>query len=285
MGICVGFEQTIKHKIQHVPLRHYDGFRTARPHKRTSTFHQCAGSFVHMKGYVSVRIMMNWTNVRHNGFSIGLLYFYFFFILFQRYCNGFQIAHPYKTMFPFVFVWVCSMRSLETSTHVIPMPESHIYYPEQSFLPNGLPTHCTNKNVVISDQHSHNPDKNVVISGMCRLKGNDNVVISNLKHIRCLVLVILYAWRKLWLGYAEYGWVRWDDTCGWWCVGQRRWISYTTTCMMKSKNDWLWVRWDETPPVHMHKMVVCKHKKKKFTKGLFWNIQEQSGLQGRDLPN
>ena len=41
-----------------------------------------------------------------------------------------------------------------------------------------LPTYCANKNVVISDQHGHNPDKNVVISGMCRLKGNDNVVTS-----------------------------------------------------------------------------------------------------------
>ena len=195
----------------------------------------------------------------------------------------------------------CGMGSLETSTHVILMPESHKYYPKRFFLPNCLPTHYTNRNVVISDQHSHNPDKNVVISGMCRLKGNDNyVVISKLKHTRCLVLVILYTWRKSWLGYAEYTkfqlriycnffffshfWARWDDTCGWWCVGQRRWISYTTICTMKSKNDWRWVRWDETPPVHMHKTVVCKNKKKNSQKGLFWNIQERSRLERKDLP-
>ena len=46
MGICVGFEQTIKHKSLHSLLRYYNELLTAHPHKRASTFCQHADSFV-----------------------------------------------------------------------------------------------------------------------------------------------------------------------------------------------------------------------------------------------
>ena len=90
-------------------------------------------------------------------------------------------------------------------------------------------------------------------------------------------------------GYAKYGWVRWDGTCRWWCIGQRRWISYTTICTMKRKNAWWWVKWDETPPARMHMMVVCKHKTRKIytqkkKEWLFWYIQEWSRVWWKDLP-
>ena len=119
--------------------------------------------------------------------------------------------------------------------------------------------------------------ENVVISGMCRLQGNDNVVTSKPKHTRCSVLVILQCWKFYtyegihdW--YTMCGWVRWDGTCRWWCIGQRRWISYTTICMMKSKNDWQWVKWDETPPACMCKTVVCKHKKNKIKNRIYCEV-------------
>ena len=60
----------------------------------------------------------------------------------------------------------CSMGSLETCTHVIPMLESHTHF---FLLPNvTLPT---------------KGNKNVVISSMCRLKGDVNVVISDILNI------------------------------------------------------------------------------------------------------
>ena len=58
------------------------------------------------------------------------------------------------------------MGSLETCTHVILMPESHIVT-TKIFPPNVTPTH-------------EKGDENVVISGMCRLKGDINVVISGI---------------------------------------------------------------------------------------------------------
>ena len=46
MGICVGFEQTIKHKILHSLPRYYNELQTAHLHKMASMFHQRACSFV-----------------------------------------------------------------------------------------------------------------------------------------------------------------------------------------------------------------------------------------------
>ena len=60
----------------------------------------------------------------------------------------------------------CSMGSLETCTHVIPIPESYTHF----LPPNATPTH-------------RQGNKNVVISGMCRLKGDINVVISSTLHM------------------------------------------------------------------------------------------------------
>ena len=62
------------------------------------------------------------------------------------------------------------MGSLETCTHVIPIPESH-NYPitiNPKFGPAIFPHIYTNKNVVISGQHSLEiyTDDNVAISGM-----------------------------------------------------------------------------------------------------------------------
>ena len=71
----------------------------------------------------------------------------------------------------------CSMGSLETCTHVILKPESHIDFSLQ-MLP---PTHKKgDENVVISGMCRLKGDKNVVISGMCRLKGDKNVVNSGI---------------------------------------------------------------------------------------------------------
>ena len=59
----------------------------------------------------------------------------------------------------------CCMGSLETCTHVIPMPKSHIVTLEK-FYTNVIPSH-------------ENKDKNVVISRMHQWKGNKNVEISD----------------------------------------------------------------------------------------------------------
>ena len=45
MGICVGFEQTIKHKILHSLPKYYNELRTADLHKMASMFHQTYWQF------------------------------------------------------------------------------------------------------------------------------------------------------------------------------------------------------------------------------------------------
>ena len=79
----------------------------------------------------------------------------------------------------------CGTRSLETSTHVIPMPESHINF--------------SNKFLLLNCPKTHQKHENVVISGMCRLKGNENVVISDM----CKQCVDYFGIYKNGLEYEE----------------------------------------------------------------------------------
>ena len=80
------------------------------------------------------------------------------------------------------------MGSLEICTHVIPMPESHNYpHFTPQLLPQNLvlifPPHTlTNKNVVISGQHSLAvyTDENVAISGMHKLKAWRKLAINGM---------------------------------------------------------------------------------------------------------
>ena len=94
MGICVGFEQTIKHEIPNSLLRYYNELQKACPHKMASMFHQHAGSFV-MNGKTCVN-EDNDEMKEMLGITMFLLVSY---NLFLRYCDRIQIAHAQKLCF------------------------------------------------------------------------------------------------------------------------------------------------------------------------------------------
>ena len=99
----------------------------------------------------------------------------------------------------------CGMGSLETCTHVILMPESHIVTTKIS-LSKCYPPPWKNRdeNVVISGMHKWKGDENVVISGMYKWKGDKNIVSSGMQKLEChknVEISLGMPLRRWWVAY------------------------------------------------------------------------------------